>query len=625
MAAAISVLSPKSTTVVQTIHLLKQPNSISLDYSLFRSILKEVVNAKPEMFPIWLFLLLPEPPPPLPVAPAVDFMSISPASLSLLALFSTGALSGLRTGFGIQQCLNKHQDDCHQTQIRRIMGPCSDCPTRECIQLVKELGAPVEYIVLPTFAYEHKIFVGPFSRKFPQAQIYVAPRQWNLSTPWAAEIEQKVLSSPEVGIGPYVEVAFYHKRSKTLLVTDAVIFVPKQPPECISNESLLASAKNGLAVKLLSKGKEVPQEPVRDWIDSIARDWRFKRIIPAHFAAPVNANRSDFIAAFAFLDDLLGERYVTRPSFQLLFTSIMGKAASYFPPDDMKTLSSLDQFLVSVGACWTAEEKQNLKIEITSLKIETAAASSLHHPLFAVVTPSTVNWATISHHNALCPLLLPVEASDVALNRCHDRCKNGMKDESELKKPTRRFRVRKILVKKNKVKRSIESVERNKFTKTKTKPSTGAKIKQESSSSSKRIGVSVHGSLINRKSAQNEFKLTKNNVKAKPVSSSILNGQKDKKEVKNVKKTGTEEQSIAKINLKEKIVEEATDDSKNKSETVTLKHQEMQEKKEAQELLNRLIEETASKLEVDRKTKVEALVGAFESVISLQDDASSSQ
>lgn len=61
-----------------------------------------------------------------------------------------------------------------------------------------------------------------------------------------------------------MEVAFYHKPSKTLLVTDAVIFVPKQPPECISNDSLLASAKNGLAVKLLSKGKEVSQEPVID-------------------------------------------------------------------------------------------------------------------------------------------------------------------------------------------------------------------------------------------------------------------------------------------------------------------------------------------------------------------------
>lgn len=89
-------------------------------------------------------------------------------------------------------------------------------------QLIKELGAPVEYIVLPTFAYEHKIFVGPFSRKFPKAQVWVAPRQWSwplnlpleffgifrakiikdgdLSTPWAEEIEQKVLSSPEVGM-----------------------------------------------------------------------------------------------------------------------------------------------------------------------------------------------------------------------------------------------------------------------------------------------------------------------------------------------------------------------------------------------------------------------------------------
>ncbi|GFZ19270.1 hypothetical protein Acr_27g0010090 [Actinidia rufa] len=224
-------------------------------------------------------------------------------------------------------------------------------------------------------------------RKFPRARIWVAPRQWSwplnfpleffgifraktlkdgdLSTLWAVEIEQKVLNSPEVGIGPYVEVAFYHKRSRTLLVTDAVIYVPRQPLECIGKESLLASAENGLAVKLLSKGKEVPQEPVvdnkmnrqkgwermvlqilflgpsnllepnasfaqmsqklivspivktlvfskvpekvRDWIDSTSRDWRFKRIIPAHFSAPINASRSDFLAAFAFLDDLLVE------------------------------------------------------------------------------------------------------------------------------------------------------------------------------------------------------------------------------------------------------------------------------------------------------------------------------
>ncbi len=47
---------------------------------------------------------------------------------------------------------------------------------RECVALVKELGAPVEHIVLPTFAVEHKLFVGPFSRAFPSAQVHVAPR-----------------------------------------------------------------------------------------------------------------------------------------------------------------------------------------------------------------------------------------------------------------------------------------------------------------------------------------------------------------------------------------------------------------------------------------------------------------
>ena len=47
---------------------------------------------------------------------------------------------------------------------------------RECVRLVKELGLPIEFIVLPTFAYEHKIFLGPFSRAFPDAKVWIAPR-----------------------------------------------------------------------------------------------------------------------------------------------------------------------------------------------------------------------------------------------------------------------------------------------------------------------------------------------------------------------------------------------------------------------------------------------------------------
>lgn len=65
-------------------------------------------------------------------------------------------------------------------------------PTAECIRLLRELegryGA-VKYILLSTVTgIEHKVFVGPFARRFPGAQVYVTPNQWsfpvNLPLPW---------------------------------------------------------------------------------------------------------------------------------------------------------------------------------------------------------------------------------------------------------------------------------------------------------------------------------------------------------------------------------------------------------------------------------------------------------
>ncbi|KAL8251214.1 hypothetical protein R6Q59_034907 [Mikania micrantha] len=78
-----------------------------------------------------------------------------------------------------------------------------------------------------------------------------------------------------------------------------------------------------------------------------------------------------------------------------------------------------------------------------------------------------------------------------------------------------------------------------------------------------------------------------------------------------------EERSSRKF-FEKKYVKE-TNDSQNGPESVVLKHQGEQEKKDAQGLLNNVIEETASKLVESRKSKVKALVGAFETVISLQD------
>lgn len=130
-------------------------------------------------------------------------------------------------------------------------------PTRECIRMVNELVARygnVKYIILPTSSgLEHKVFVGPFARCFPQAQVFVAPHQWsfpfNLPLSWLGFPPKRTHMLPEnsslapisdefdyaildidLGRGAFAEVAFFHKRSHTLLVTDSVVSVPEEPP-----------------------------------------------------------------------------------------------------------------------------------------------------------------------------------------------------------------------------------------------------------------------------------------------------------------------------------------------------------------------------------------------------------
>ncbi|XP_009790353.1 uncharacterized protein [Nicotiana sylvestris] len=79
--------------------------------------------------------------------------------------------------------------------------------------------------------------------------------------------------------------------------------------------------------------------------------------------------------------------------------------------------------------------------------------------------------------------------------------------------------------------------------------------------------------------------------------------------------------SVVKLKFKRGKVIDGNESCTNpKSGKVVLRHQDLQEKKDAQVLLNDVIEETASKLVESKKSKVKALVGAFETVISLQEN-----
>jgi hypothetical protein len=145
-------------------------------------------------------------------------------------------------------------------------------PTRECVQLLRELGH-VDTILLPTTTFEHKQFLSKFSKTFPKAKIVVAPGQYtyplNLSNRQQGkaqelqqdeneeegrgqgllplEIESLTLDLPPVGLSSEVrfsEVAVYHKSSKCLLVCDAVMHLSNKVPCPISKRDLLEWAND---------------------------------------------------------------------------------------------------------------------------------------------------------------------------------------------------------------------------------------------------------------------------------------------------------------------------------------------------------------------------------------------
>jgi hypothetical protein len=147
-------------------------------------------------------------------------------------------------------------------------------PTPECIRLVRQLEAQhgaVKYIILPTVSgLEHKVFVGPFARQFPLAQVYVAPQQWSFpvnlplswlgfpigrthvlpekssETPFGNQFDYAILPPIRLGIGTFGEVAFLERRSQTLLVTDTVLVVPEEPPAIVqlNPDALMYHAKD---------------------------------------------------------------------------------------------------------------------------------------------------------------------------------------------------------------------------------------------------------------------------------------------------------------------------------------------------------------------------------------------
>ena len=148
---------------------------------------------------------------------------------------------------------------------------------REQLRQLEERYGPVCTIVLPTASgLEHKLPVPAMARAFPAAQVWVTPRQWSFPLPlppsWLGfpssrtrvlledgvphgdQLDWLPLGPLDLGVGTFMEIACFDRSSGSLLLTDALVAIPPEPPEVFDLDP----------TPLLFHGRERGDEPLVD-------------------------------------------------------------------------------------------------------------------------------------------------------------------------------------------------------------------------------------------------------------------------------------------------------------------------------------------------------------------------
>lgn len=131
--------------------------------------------------------------------------------------------------------------------------------TQECLELVDEVvkqHGPIRHIVLGSVALEHKVYSGVFAQKFPDATVWLQRGQYSFPSNlpdsflgFPAERTKPIPATKEEAppewnkdfefatLGPFIsrdgafgETVFFHKDTKTLLVTDTTVEVSDEVP-----------------------------------------------------------------------------------------------------------------------------------------------------------------------------------------------------------------------------------------------------------------------------------------------------------------------------------------------------------------------------------------------------------
>ena len=183
-------------------------------------------------------------------------------------------------------------------------------PTPELLIGLKEIeenNGPVKNIVLPTASgLEHKISLPALARAFPSSTLWICPGQWSFpfrlpldwigipsnrtkilfhdGLPYPEFFEWFSLGPLDIGLGRFQEVSCFHKRSKCLLVTDALVGIQSSPPELFDLDP----------TPLLFHSRERGDEVLSDSNASRLKGWK-RIVLFASFLRPEKLSIPPFI------------------------------------------------------------------------------------------------------------------------------------------------------------------------------------------------------------------------------------------------------------------------------------------------------------------------------------------
>jgi hypothetical protein len=163
-------------------------------------------------------------------------------------------------------------------------------PTAEVVAQLRQLEGrygPVRSIVLPTASgLEHKLPVPAMARAFPEAEVWVTPGQWSFPVPlppaWLGfpasrtrvifqdgvphgdQLSWLPLGPLELGLGRFMEIACFDRDSGSLLLTDALVAIPPEPPAVFDRDP----------TPRRFHGRERGDEPLEDTPARRRRGWQ---------------------------------------------------------------------------------------------------------------------------------------------------------------------------------------------------------------------------------------------------------------------------------------------------------------------------------------------------------------